>query len=288
MTQGLADAVLGKKVLDDELLEELETRLLMADVGVVATQQIIDDLTARLARKQLNDVDVLYNALREDMVSILKPCEQPLQIKQKPFVMLVVGVNGVGKTTSIGKIARRFKQQGFSVMLAAGDTFRAAAIEQLQAWGEQNEISVVAQTLGADSASVIYDAFQSVRVKQIDVLLADTAGRLHTQSNRMDELKKVKRVIAKLDDSAPHEIMLVLDAGAGQNALSQAQQFHRVLGVTGLAVTKLDGTAKGGILFAIAKQLAIPIRYIGIGESLDDLRDFNAEDFVRALISDVD
>jgi fused signal recognition particle receptor len=286
LTDGFADLLLGKKTIDDELLEELETQLLSADLGIEATQSIIDDLTQRVARKQLADPQALFAAMRDDMVDLLKPVQQPLIVKSEaaPFVILMVGINGVGKTTTIGKLAKQFQTQGHSVMLAAGDTFRAAAVEQLQVWGERNAIPVVAQQHGADSASVIFDALQAAKARNIDILIADTAGRLHTQSNLMEELKKVKRVISKLDADAPHEIMLVVDAGTGQNALSQAQQFHQAIGLTGLTLTKLDGTAKGGIIFAIAKNTGLPIRYIGVGEKIDDLRSFAAEEFVDALL----
>jgi len=287
LTEGLASLVLGKKQIDVELLDELETRLLLADVGVDATRQIIDDLTARVARKQLDDADALFAALREDMTAILAPCSRPLTLTAgvKPFVILMVGVNGVGKTTTIGKLAKRLQAQGKSVMLAAGDTFRAAAVEQLQVWGERNDVTVITQGSGADSAAVIFDAVQSARARGIDVLIADTAGRLHTQANLMEELKKIKRVIAKLDAAAPHEVMLTVDAGTGQNALNQAVQFHEAMGLTGLTLTKLDGTAKGGIIFAIAKRLGIPIRFIGVGEAIEDLREFDAGEFVDALLN---
>jgi fused signal recognition particle receptor len=286
LTEGFADLVLGRKTIDDDLLEELETQLLSADLGIEATQTIINDLTQRVARKQLNDPEALFAAMHADMVEILKPVSKPLPIQASPgpFVILMVGINGVGKTTTIGKLAKQFQLQGKKVMLAAGDTFRAAAVEQLQVWGERNQIPVIAQQNGADSASVIFDALQAAKARQMDILIADTAGRLHTQSNLMEELKKVKRVMAKLDANAPHEIMLVLDAGTGQNALSQAEQFHQAIGLTGITLTKLDGTAKGGIIFAIAKKIGLPIRYIGVGESIDDLRTFEAEDFVDALL----
>lgn len=286
LTDGFADLLLGKKIIDDELLEELETQLLSADLGIEATQSIIDDLTQRIARKQLADPQALFTAMRDDMVDLLKPVQQPLVINPEagPFVILMVGINGVGKTTTIGKLAKQFQAQGHSVMLAAGDTFRAAAVEQLQVWGERNAIPVMAQQHGADSASVIFDALQAAKSRKIDILIADTAGRLHTQSNLMEELKKVKRVMSKLDPQAPHEIMLVVDAGTGQNALSQAQQFHQAVGLNGLTLTKLDGTAKGGIIFAIAKKTGLPIRYIGVGESIDDLRQFDAAEFVDALL----
>lgn len=285
LTEGLASLVLGKKAIDDELLEELETRLLLADVGVEATQQIVRDLTARVARKQLADADALLQALREDLLAILQPCDQPLAVPngRKPFVILMVGVNGTGKTTTIGKLARRYKDRGLNVMLAAGDTFRAAAVEQLQVWGQRNDIPVIAQHSGADSASVVYDALQAAKARGADLLIADTAGRLHTQSNLMEELKKIKRVLGKIDPEAPHEVMLVVDAGTGQNALAQAVQFHEAVGVTGITLTKLDGTAKGGIIFAIAKRLGVPIRFIGVGEGVEDLREFNATEFVDAL-----
>jgi len=282
----LGNLLLGKKAIDDELFEEIETLLLMADVGVDATTEIIDELTQRVARKQLADSDALYAALRELMAGMLETVEAPLEIKKehKPFVILVVGVNGVGKTTTIGKLAKKYQNEGKSVMLAAGDTFRAAAVEQLQVWGERNKVPVVAQHTGADSASVIYDAVQSAQSRDIDVVIADTAGRLHNKSNLMEELSKVKRVMAKLDGSAPHEILLVLDAGTGQNAVSQAEQFRNAAGVTGLVLTKLDGTAKGGIIFALAKQHAIPVRFIGVGESVDDLQPFGAANFIEALM----
>jgi len=286
LTEGFASLVLGKKVIDDDLLEELETQLLTADLGVDATQTIINDLTQRIARKQLGDAEALFNALRDDMVKILQPSAVPLVIPEQegPYVILMVGINGVGKTTTIGKLAKQFQNQGKSVMLAAGDTFRAAAVEQLQVWGERNDIPVISQHSGADSASVIYDALQAAKARNVDILIADTAGRLHTQNNLMEELKKVTRVMSKLDDNAPHEVMLVLDAGTGQNALSQAVQFTAAAGVSGITLTKLDGTAKGGIIFAIAKKTGLPIRYIGVGEGIDDLRSFEAEEFVDALL----
>ena len=286
--EGVATVFLGKKEIDDELLEELETRLLMADVGVEATREIIGDLTARVARKQLADADALFAALKEDMTAILEPVSRPLAIDEThtPFVILVVGVNGAGKTTTIGKLAKRLQNEGKSVMLAAGDTFRAAAVEQLEVWGERNNIPVVAQGTGADSASVIFDALQAAQARNIDVLIADTAGRLHTQSNLMEELKKVTRVLGKLDQSAPHETLLVVDAGTGQNALNQARQFNEALTLSGITVTKLDGTARGGILFAMAKQLGIPIRFIGVGETIEDLQVFEAPAFVDALLAD--
>lgn len=285
LTGGVSNLLRGRKQIDDELLEELETQLITADVGVEATQSIIADLTRRVARKQLGDADALMGALHDDMRAMLEPVSQPLQIpaSDQPFVLLMVGINGAGKTTTIGKIARLLKNQGCSVMLAAGDTFRAAAVEQLKAWGERNQVPVVAQQQGSDAASVIFDALQAARSRNIDVLIADTAGRLHTQTNLMEELKKIKRVLGKLDATAPHEVMLVVDAGTGQNALNQARQFHAAVNLTGITLTKLDGTAKGGIIFAIAKQLDIPIRFIGVGESIEDLRPFDAADFVDAL-----
>ncbi|EEF80595.1 signal recognition particle-docking protein FtsY [Methylophaga thiooxydans] len=286
LTEGFASLILGRKTIDDDLLEELETQLITADLGIDATNRIISDLTQRVARKQLSDVEALFDAMRDDMVTILQPSSQPLTVPDKPgpYVILMVGINGVGKTTTIGKLAKQFQQQGKSVMLAAGDTFRAAAVEQLQVWGERNSIPVIAQPKGADSASVIFDALQAAKSRGADILIADTAGRLHTQSNLMEELKKVKRVMGKIDETAPHEIMLVLDAGTGQNALQQAQQFNDAVGVTGITLTKLDGTAKGGIIFAIADKTGLPIRYIGVGEKIDDLRPFDAADFVDALL----
>ncbi len=273
------------KTIDDDLLAEIEANLLMADVGVEATNAIIAKLNERVTRSELKDSAALEAILKEELLEILRPCSLNLTIpkQDKPFVILVVGVNGAGKTTTIGKLANRLKMQGHSVMLAAGDTFRAAAVEQLQAWGDRNQIHVVAQHTGADSASVIYDAIQSAQAKGIDVLIADTAGRLQTKSNLMDELKKVKRIMSKLDDTAPHEVLLVLDAGTGQNAISQTRLFNEAVTLTGLTLTKLDGTAKGGVIFALAKQFGIPIRYIGIGESIEDLQDFDAENFVNAL-----
>ena len=281
----IADLVVGKKAIDDELLEEIETQLLMADVGIEATGQIISDLTERLARKQLADSDALMTALRDDLAAMLEPSNIPLDIpvSDSPFVILVVGVNGVGKTTTIGKLAKQLQTNGRSVMLAAGDTFRAAAVEQLQVWGERNDIPVVAQHTGADAASVIFDALQSAQAKGIDVLIADTAGRLHNKDNLMEELAKIKRVLGKLDIAAPHEVLIVLDATTGQNALAQTEQFNKIIGLTGVALTKLDGTAKGGIIFSIANKTRLPIRFIGVGEAIDDLRPFVAKDFIDAL-----
>ena len=286
--EGMASLFLGKKVIDDDLLDDLETRLLTADVGVEATTTIIGNLTKRVARKELADSGALYKALQEELVTLLTPVEQPLVIDtaKQPYVILVVGVNGVGKTTTIGKLAKKLQLEGKKVMLAAGDTFRAAAVEQLQVWGERNNIAVIAQHTGADSASVIFDAVQAAKSRGIDVLIADTAGRLHTKDNLMEELKKVRRVIGKLDDTAPHEVLLVLDAGTGQNAISQAKQFNQTVNLTGLALTKLDGTAKGGVIFALAKQFGLPIRYIGVGEGIDDLRPFQAQAFVQALFEE--
>lgn len=282
--EGMASLFLGKKVIDDELLEDIETRLLTADVGVEATAVIIQSLTQKVARKQLTDADALYKSLQAELAAMLKPVEAPLVITpNKPFVILVVGVNGAGKTTTIGKLAKKLQSEGKKVMLAAGDTFRAAAVEQLQVWGERNKIPVIAQHTGADSASVIFDAVQAAKARNIDVLIADTAGRLHTKDNLMEELKKVRRVIGKLDADAPHEVLLVLDAGTGQNAISQAKQFNQTVQLTGLALTKLDGTAKGGVIFALAKQFGLPIRFIGVGEKIDDLRPFTASEFVKAL-----
>ena len=286
LTGGLAALFRGRQV-DDVLLEELETRLLMADVGIEATTRIVDDLTARVKRHQLADGEALLGALREEMEAILAPVTRPLEIdaaSDGTCVILMVGVNGAGKTTTIGKLARRLQAEGRSVMLAAGDTFRAAAVEQLQNWGARHDVPVIAQQSGADSASVIFDALQAARARGVDVLIADTAGRLHTQTNLMEELKKVVRVMRKLDPSAPHEIMLVVDAGTGQNALVQARQFHAAVGLTGITLTKLDGTAKGGIVLAIARELGVPIRFIGIGEQAEDLRPFDGREFAAALL----
>jgi len=284
---GLGKLLLGKKAIDDELLEEIETQLLMADVGIGATTRMIDILTAKVARKQLADSEALYEALQAELRSLLEPVEQPLLIdtSHRPFVILVVGVNGVGKTTTIGKLARRLQNEGKSVILAAGDTFRAAAVEQLQIWGERNGVPVVAQHSGADSASVIYDAMAAAKARGIDVVIADTAGRLHNKSHLMDELSKVRRVMGKLDASAPHEVLLVLDAGTGQNAVSQADIFRESAGVTGLALTKLDGTAKGGVIFALTEKHQLPIRFIGVGEGIEDLQPFAARPFVDALFN---
>ena len=284
-SDGLADLVLGKKKIDDDLLEELETLLLTADVGVDTTQRIIDDLTDRVKRKTLSDPAALSEVLQAQLVEILKQCECPVvePLPGKPQVILMVGINGAGKTTTIGKLAKKLQNDGQKVMLAAGDTFRAAAVEQLQTWGERNNIPVIAQATGADSASVIFDALQAAQARGMDVLIADTAGRLHTKDNLMDELSKIARVMKKLDEDAPHEVMLVVDAGTGQNAINQAEHFFKAVGLTGITLSKLDGTAKGGIVFAIAERVGVPIRFIGVGEGIDDLRPFDAEEFVKAL-----
>ncbi|EGT0620329.1 signal recognition particle-docking protein FtsY [Citrobacter braakii] len=275
----------GKKI-DDDLFEELEEQLLIADVGVETTRKIIANLTEGASRKQLKDAEALYGLLKEEMGEILAKVEEPLNVDGKtPFVILMVGVNGVGKTTTIGKLARQFEQQGKSVMLAAGDTFRAAAVEQLQVWGQRNNIPVIAQHTGADSASVIFDAIQAAKARNVDVLIADTAGRLQNKSHLMEELKKIVRVMKKLDEDAPHEVMLTIDASTGQNAISQAKLFHEAVGLTGITLTKLDGTAKGGVIFSVADQFGIPIRYIGVGERIEDLRPFKADDFIEALFA---
>lgn len=286
---GISRLLLGKKEINQDLLDELETVLISADLGIDTTQNVLKELTEGLERKQLSDGDTVFDALKAHLQQILEQKSQilsPETADSSPFVILMVGVNGAGKTTTIGKLAKQFQKQGKKVMLAAGDTFRAAAVEQLHVWGERNDISVIAQHTGADSASVIFDAFQAAKARKIDVLIADTAGRLHTQSNLMEELKKVKRVLQKIDPQAPHEIMLVLDASIGQNALNQARQFHEAVHVTGITMTKLDGTAKGGILFAIAHDLGIPFRYLGVGEGIDDLRPFDAAQFVGAIFND--
>ncbi|MEJ2602976.1 MAG: signal recognition particle-docking protein FtsY [Gammaproteobacteria bacterium] len=285
LTYDLANLFPGGKI-DEEALEELETRLVMADVGVETSTRIIDSLRGKLARKELKDLEALLRGLRGSMLEILGPVEVPLEIPDspRPWVILMVGVNGAGKTTTIGKVARRFREQGLSVMLAAGDTFRAAAVEQLQAWGERNGVSVIAQQTGADPAAVVYDGWSAAKARGTDVLIVDTAGRLQSQTGLMDELAKIARVLGRQDESAPHEVMLVLDAGLGQNALSQAEKFDAAVKVTGITVTKLDGSAKGGVVLAIANRLGIPIRYIGVGESADDLQPFDAEQFVDALL----
>lgn len=286
-TEGLTNILIGGKEIDDELLEEVEDQLLVADIGVNATQRIIHNLTQATARGDLIYSHSLYKALQKELTDILSPKVKPLVIdNKKPFVILMVGVNGVGKTTTIGKLAKRLQSEGKSVMLAAGDTFRAAATEQLQVWGERNNITVIAQGHGADSASVIFDAMQSAKAKNIDVLIADTAGRLQNKTNLMEELKKVIRVIQKADPDAPHETMIVLDAGTGQNAINQVQIFHEAIPLTGVTITKLDGTAKGGVVFNVAENTDIPIRFIGVGEKIDDLREFDPADFVKALFKD--
>lgn len=290
LATSIGNLVSGKRHIDAELLEELESQLLMADVGIEATTTIIDNLTSAVERKQLKDGDALYAALQHQLHQLLIPVEQPLVVEPQlrngektPMVMLVVGVNGVGKTTTIGKLTQRFQREGKRVMLAAGDTFRAAAVEQLKVWGERNNVPVVAQHTGADSASVIFDALSSAQTRDVDVVIADTAGRLHTKDHLMEELSKIKRVMSRLDAEAPHEVLLVLDAGTGQNALSQAEHFIKTAGVTGLILTKLDGTAKGGIIFALSERFALPVRFIGVGEGIDDLQPFVADDFVNAL-----
>lgn len=283
----LLDFMLGNKPIDAELLDELESQLIMADVGIDATSRVMKSLNQQVSRSEVGDSDALRKALQQELTELLRPVEQPLEIpdSDSPFVILVVGVNGSGKTTTIGKLAKQLQDGGKSVMLAAGDTFRAAAVEQLQTWGERNDVPVIAQGTGSDSASVIFDAVQSAKARNIDVLIADTAGRLHTQSNLMDELQKVKRVMGKVDSSAPHETLIVLDGGTGQNALNQAQQFHEAMQLTGMVVTKLDGTAKGGVIFAIAEKLGLPIRFIGVGEQVADLEVFEAERYVNALVA---
>ena len=285
LTTDIVELLPGRKI-DAEILDDLETRLIMADVGVEASGRILEDLRRRVARKELNDVDALLQALQSAMSQILKPVEQPLIIDPglKPFVILVVGINGAGKTTTIGKLSARLLAEGKSVMLAAGDTFRAAAREQLEIWAERNNVPIIAQQSGAEPAAVIFDALNAARARNIDVLIADTAGRLHTQTHLMDELKKVKRVLARLDPLAPHEVLLVLDGTIGQNAVAQAEEFNKGLGVTGLVITKLDGTAKGGVVLAIAQRLNIPIRFIGVGEQSEDFGVFNASEFVSALL----
>lgn len=284
-TDGLANLVLGKKTIDDELLESLETLLLTADVGIESTDLLLKNITDRVNRKQLSDPAILAETLKSEMTQLLKPYEKPLEITQKPYVILMVGINGAGKTTSIAKLAHYYLQQGKSVLLAAGDTFRAAAIDQLKVWGDRNNVSVIAQQPGADSASVIYDAIQAAQARNVDIVIADTAGRLHTQNHLMNELKKIKRVMQKCIPDAPHETMLIVDAGIGQNALNQAKEFHEAIGLNSISVTKLDGTAKGGMVFAITQKTALPIRFIGIGEKIDDLKPFEADAFVEALFT---
>ena len=284
---GINTLLLGKKVVDEELLEDIEMQLLTADIGVEATSEIIEHLRTKIVRNELQSIDNLNQIIQEKLLDILKPSEKPLDIdsQRTPHIILIVGVNGVGKTTTIGKLTKKLQAQGKSVVLAAGDTFRAAAVEQLLEWGQRNNTQVIYQHEGADSASVIYDAISSAKAKNADVLIADTAGRLHNKENLMQELKKVIKVIKKIDDSAPHEIMLVLDATTGSNALSQAEAFNQIVNLTGITVTKLDGTAKGGVTFSIAKKLRLPIRFVGVGEKIDDLQVFNAKDFVEALFN---
>ncbi len=286
LTYDLASLAPGG-MINEDVLGELETLLVMADVGMDTAERVIGDLQQRLARKELKDIDALRSGLEKSLLSILEPVEKALEIRTSdaPFVILMVGVNGAGKTTTIGKLARRFQDDGYSVMLAAGDTFRAAAVEQLQVWGKRNDVPVIAQQSGADPAAVIFDAWEAAKARNIDVLLADTAGRLQSQTGLMDELAKIKRVIARLDASAPHEIMLVLDSSQGQNALVQAEKFHETLGLTGITITKLDGSAKGGILLAIANRLRVPVRFIGIGEAAEDMQPFSASEFVSALLT---
>jgi fused signal recognition particle receptor len=288
LSTGLANILLGKKRIDDDLLEQLEDQLLLADIGLPTTQKITSTLTELLNRKQLSDSETVLSVLKQVMSDVLRPSAVPLNIDthHKPYVILMVGINGAGKTTTVGKLAQKLKSEGHRVMLSAGDTFRAAAVEQLQTWGDRLDIPVIQQGQGADSASVIFDALQSAQARNIDVLIADTAGRLHTQSNLMDELEKIKRVLSKLDLTAPHETMLVLDAGTGQNAMVQAAQFKESIGVTGITLTKLDGTAKGGMIFSVAEQLKLPIRFIGVGESVEDLRTFESDEFVDALLNE--
>ena len=275
----------GRVAVDEDLLDEIETTLITSDIGVQATLEIVENLRAGIRNKAISEPGQVLPAVQAELYELIEPCEQFLAVDEsrRPYVILMVGVNGTGKTTTIGKLAQRFKEDGLSVMLAAGDTFRAAAVEQLQAWGQRNGVPVVAQATGADSASVIYDALEAATARQVDVLIADTAGRLHTKTNLMDELAKITRVMRKIDPDAPHEVMLVIDAGTGQNALNQAIEFDQAVGLTGIALTKLDGTAKGGIIFAIAERLGVPIRFIGIGEGVDDLRPFDADEFVKAL-----
>jgi fused signal recognition particle receptor len=288
LSSGIGNLVMGKKEIDKGLLDDLEARLLMADVGVETATEVIDELTQQVARKELDDARALYQSLRKLLQTKLAIVERPIAIDHtyQPYVILVVGVNGVGKTTTIGKLAKYFQTAGRTVLLAAGDTFRAAAVEQLQIWGERHQIPVIAQHMGADSASVIFDAVQSAKAKQIDIVIADTAGRLHNKDNLMEELKKVIRVVKKIDAAAPHEVLLVLDAGTGQNALSQTQQFCQAVDVSGMVLTKLDGTAKGGIIFSLGKKFGIPVRFIGVGESAEDLLSFSAAEYVAAMLPD--
>lgn len=288
LSDSLSSLVLGRKTIDQELLDDIETQLLSADLGLAATDHIIQGLTQKLGRKQLADPAALLASIKTELTALLTPCELPLVIDatSKPYVILVVGVNGAGKTTTIGKLAKRLQQEGHTIMLAAGDTFRAAAVEQLKVWGERNGVPVVAQPTGSDSASVIFDAYQSAKAKGMDVLIADTAGRLHNKDNLMQELEKIVRVLKKLDPSLPQETLLVLDSTTGQNSLNQARSFHKSVPITGIALTKLDGTAKGGMVFAIAKEMGLPIRFIGVGEQVDDLRPFAAQQFVEALFAE--
>jgi len=280
---GLSSLVIGKKKIDEDLLEELEMLLIGSDIGIQTTDKVIEVVRKKASRKELKDEDSLYQLIKEELESLLIKENLLEPSSNNPFVILVVGINGAGKTTTIGKLAKLFQGEGKSVMLAAGDTFRAAAVEQLQVWGERNDIPVIAQKTGADAASVVYDAYQSAIAKEIDILIADTAGRLHTQDNLMQELEKIKRVLKKYNEDAPHETLLVIDGGSGQNAIQQANEFHKSINLTGLAITKLDGTAKGGVLFSISDSLQLPIRYIGVGEAIEDLKPFNAKDFVNAL-----
>ena len=286
LVSGLEELFLGEKAIDQDLLEQIENTLLQADVGVSVTNDIIENLTQCAARDELGETKILYDYLRRELTELLVKCEEPLTIgsDSSPFVILAVGVNGAGKTTTIGKLAHYFKDQGFSVLLAAGDTFRAAAVEQLQTWGDRNQVPVIAQAQGSDSASVIYDAMSAAKAREIDIVIADTAGRLHSKKNLMEELSKITRVLKRHGNSAPNEVLLVVDAGTGQNALIQAREFLTAVSVSGIVLTKLDGTAKGGVIFAIAKQLGLPIRFIGVGERVEDLRAFSAEQFVEALI----
>jgi len=285
LSGSISELLLGKKFIDDDLIETLENQLVSADIGIEATDEIIESIRNKVSQNTLQTLDELHNLIQSKLKEIISPCEQPLIIDNncKPYVILMVGINGAGKTTTIGKLAKRFQSEGKSIILAAGDTFRAAAVEQLQTWGQRNQIPVIAQHNGADSASVIFDAFAAAKARNIDLVIADTAGRLHTKENLMDELKKIARVLKKLDDKAPHEVMLVLDACNGQNAVIQAQTFNKALPISGITLTKMDGTAKGGVLFSIAKKLKLPIRFIGIGEKIDDLRPFQSNDFITAL-----
>ncbi len=285
---GMGRAILGEKIIDENLLEEIETTLLTSDVGVEATREIISSLTEKVDRKELANGHALYSSLKEELTGVLRNSAKPLVVdtSKKPFVILMVGVNGAGKTTAVGKLASKFKREGKTVMLAAGDTFRAAAVEQLKVWGERNKIPVISQGSGADSASVVYDAMAAARSRQIDVLIADTAGRLQNKKNLMEELMKINRVLARQDDDAPHSVLLVIDAGTGQNAISQAKEFRAAVNVTGIILTKLDGTAKGGVIFAIARHLDLPIHFVGVGEQIDDMRPFSARQFVDALFDD--